>query len=168
MHVTIRTPGCTKIWGRRTERLNRIMTVVLCAFAMCCACAHQDPRAAVPGTAGRSQAAPASSSLPASQTGPGPREIAAADLADHLGDSVETAVPVPVDAPNEGVDFQNRWIYDHFGRFRKQKFGMGHAPGSSGHERHYDVITFELPDGSLHTAYFDMTEFWQHAPPPPH
>ena len=91
-----------------------------------------------------------------------PREVSASELVDHLGDSIETAVTVPVDVINEGVDFQNRWIFDHFGRFRRQKFAMGHAPGSSGRERHYDIITFELPDGSSHTVYFDMTEFWEH------
>jgi hypothetical protein len=94
---------------------------------------------------------------------PAGRVVSAAELVDHTGDSIETAVGVPVDVPNEGVDFQNNWIYDHFGRFRRKSFGMGHAPGSSGHERHYDVITFELPDNSVHTVYFDMTEFWEHA-----
>ena len=85
----------------------------------------------------------------------------AADLVDHLGDTYLTAVPVPPDAPNEGVDFQNRWMFEHFGRFRRQKFAMGHAPGSPGHERHFDIITIELPDHSFHTVYFDMTDFWE-------
>jgi hypothetical protein len=93
------------------------------------------------------------------------REVSAADLADHIGDSIETAVLVPIDVPNEGVDFQNRWIFDHFGRFRRKAFAMGHAPGASGHERHYDIITVELPDGSVHEVFFDMTEFWTNVKP---
>ncbi|MCU1350425.1 MAG: hypothetical protein JWO56_3455, partial [Acidobacteria bacterium] len=90
-----------------------------------------------------------------------PAAKSAADLVDHLGDSTGTAVPVPSNVPFEGVDWQKKWIYDHFGRFRQQKFAMGHAPGSAGHERRYDIITFEVPDGSVHTVYFDMTEFWE-------
>ncbi|MEO8034936.1 MAG: hypothetical protein ABI837_10945 [Acidobacteriota bacterium] len=115
---------------------------------------------AAEGTAGK---AASKSATPALSS---PHEVLAADLVDHLGDSIETAVTLPVDVPNEGVDFQNRWIYDHFGRFRRKSFAMGHAPGAPGHERHYDVISFELPDGSVHTVYFDMTDFWAHAAVP--
>jgi hypothetical protein len=92
-----------------------------------------------------------------------PHEVSASDLVDHTGDSIETAVSVPIDVPNEGVDFQKKWIFDRFGRFREKKFAMGHAPGSSGHERHYDIITVELPDGSTHAVFFDMTDYWDHA-----
>jgi hypothetical protein len=93
------------------------------------------------------------------------REVSAADLADHAGDSIETAVMVPPEVPNEGVDFQNNWIYQRYGRFRRKSFAMGHAPGSSGHERHYDIITVELPDASVHEVFFDMTEFWANVKP---
>ncbi len=113
-------------------------------------------------TAPTSKPAPVPTS-PATAPAPAPpREVPASALVDRLGDSIQTAVTVPIDVLNEGVDFQNNWIYDHFGRFRRQKFAMGHAPGSSGHERHYDIITFELPDGSSHTVYFDMTDYWEH------
>jgi ABC-type uncharacterized transport system YnjBCD ATPase subunit len=88
------------------------------------------------------------------------REVSATDLVDHTGDSPETAVTVPAGAANEGVDFQNEWIFNHFGRFRRSKFAMGHAPDSAGQQRHYDIITVELPDGSFHEVFFDMTEFW--------
>ena len=81
----------------------------------------------------------------------------AADLTDHLGDSPETAVTVPVNAPNEGIDFQNNWIFDRFGRFRRMKGGIAHA-GEEGVVRRYEVVTFELPDHSEHTVYFDITE----------
>jgi len=86
---------------------------------------------------------------------------AAAELTDRFGDSVETAVPVPKDAPNEGVDFENRWIYDRYGRFRRTKGGVGQQNG-----RRYDVITVELPDTSQHTVYFDITENWNAWTPP--
>ncbi|HWS72696.1 MAG TPA: hypothetical protein VN605_11305 [Thermoanaerobaculia bacterium] len=105
-------------------------------------------------------AAPVVAPAPAPQ-----HEVSAADLVDHAGDSPETAVMVPPDSPNEGVDFQNQWIFQHHGRFRRQKFAMAHAPGASGHERHYDIITVELPDGSMHDVYFDMTEFWANVKP---
>lgn len=108
-------------------------------------------------------AAPPATSTPAAAS---PAATSAGDLVDHLGDSIETAVLVPVDVPHEGVDWQRRWIFDRFGRFREKTFAMAHAPGSSGHERHYDVFTFEVPSGEVHTVYFDMTDFWAHQPAP--
>ena len=84
----------------------------------------------------------------------------AVDLTDHLGDSPGTAVQVPADAPNEGVDFDNNWIYDRFGRFRRVKWGLAHDD-----QRRYDVITVELSDASLHTVYFDITEMWKNWKP---
>jgi hypothetical protein len=120
--------------------------------------------ATVPAAVPAPVIAPAPVPAPPAATAP-QREVSAADLADHIGDSIETAVLVPIDVPNEGVDFQNRWIFDHFGRFRRKAFGMGHAPGASGHERHYDIITVELPDGSVHEVFFDMTEFWANVKP---
>ncbi|MCU1230221.1 MAG: hypothetical protein JWO97_3105 [Acidobacteria bacterium] len=86
-----------------------------------------------------------------------PVEVAAkaADLIDHLGDSTATAVPVPKDAPNEGADFQNNWIFDHFGRFRRDKWAIAQAEG-----RHYKVLTIELADHTYRTVYFDITESW--------
>jgi hypothetical protein len=83
-----------------------------------------------------------------------------AELADRLGDSTETAVTVPADAPNDGLDFMKDWIYDRFGRFRRLKWGIAHAA-----DRRYEVITVELPDQSQHTIYFDITENWNHWSP---
>ncbi len=91
--------------------------------------------------------------LAACATKPAPKETPAAALADRSGDSVETAVAVPADAPNEGIDFENNWIYDRYGRFRRHSWGIGHAG-----ERQIKTITVELPDGSLHKVYFDVTE----------
>jgi hypothetical protein len=95
---------------------------------------------------------------PAPSTAPAPTPAAA--LVDHLGDSPETAVEVPADAPNEGVDFENNWIYDRFGRFRRLGGGIARA-GEGPAERRYNVVKFELPDHSEHTVYFDITENWK-------
>jgi len=89
------------------------------------------------------------------------KETPAAALVDRAGDSVETAVPVPVDAPNEGIDFENNWIYDRYGRFRRHGWGVGHAG-----DREIKTIEVELPDGSLHNVYFDVTEIWKAWKPP--
>jgi hypothetical protein len=102
-------------------------------------------------------AAPAPTPAPAPQ----PKETPAAALADRAGDSVETAVAVPADAPNEGIDFENNWIYDRYGRFRRQSWGIGHAG-----DRQIKTITVELPDGSLHKVFFDVTEIWKKTMPP--
>jgi hypothetical protein len=72
-----------------------------------------------------------------------------------------TAVTVPAEAPQEGVPFENNWIFDRFGRFRKIGGGTGQQDG-----RRYDVIKFELPDHSEHAVYFDITENWRLWTPP--
>ncbi len=83
---------------------------------------------------------------------------------------METAVTVPKDAPNDGLDWMNNWTFDRFGRFRIQKRAIGHA-GVGDAERRYRITTIELPDGSTHEVFFDITENWNawqpaSAPPP--
>src|SRR3954454_19996217 len=94
-------------------------------------------------------AAPAAAPIPA--------VVSAATLVDHTGDSPETAVVVPTDAPNEGIDFQNNWIFDRYGRFRRAGGGMGHA-GEAWAFGRYEVVKIELADHSERTVYFDITE----------
>jgi hypothetical protein len=91
----------------------------------------------------------------------------AADLVDHSGDSPDTAIAVPRDAPNEGIDWMNNWIYDRYGRFRVQKRVIAHA-GEGPAERRYRVLTVELPDGSTHQVFFDITENWKNWTPTSH
>ena len=80
----------------------------------------------------------------------------AADLVDHEGDSTDTAVVVPAEAPEEGVKFENDWIYDRVGRFRRLSHGTGVL-----HDRRYDVIEVETPSGDKHKFYFDITDNWK-------
>src|SRR5712672_2195251 len=83
--------------------------------------------------------------------------VSAAALVDHTGDSPETAVTVPTDAPNEGIDFQNNWIFDRYGRFRRAGGGIAHA-GEGSATRRYEVVKIELADHSLLTVYIAITE----------
>ena len=95
---------------------------------------------------------------PPAAAAPAPAPVVSAEaLADHAGDSPETAVTVPADAPNEGIDFQNNWIYDRFGRFRRAGGGIAHA-GEGSALRRYEVVKIELADHSERTVYFDITE----------
>lgn len=93
-------------------------------------------------------------SQPASN--PAPREVPASSLVDRSGDSLETAIEVPADAPLGGIRFENDWIFDHYGRFRRAGGGTGTASG-----RRYDVVKIELPGGDQKTVYFDITENWK-------
>ena len=88
---------------------------------------------------------------------PKPAVVAFATLVDHTGDSPETAVVVPTNAPNEGIDFQNNWIFDRYGRFRRAGGGIAHA-GEGSALRRYEVVKVELADHSERTIYFDITE----------
>jgi hypothetical protein len=92
---------------------------------------------------------------------PAPVATPASALVDHAGDSIETAVEVPADAPDEGIRFQNNWMYDHFGTFRRLGGGTGNAAG-----RRYDVIDIELKNGEKHKVFFDITENWNRWTPP--
>jgi len=67
-----------------------------------------------------------------------------------------TAISVPADAPDGGADFENHWIFDRYGRFRRNGGGTGTLDG-----RRYNVVKIELPDGEKKTVYFDITENWQ-------
>jgi outer membrane protein TolC len=100
---------------------------------------------------------------PAPQPGPVPMPTpppaSAEALADHQGDSTATAVHVPANAPNDGIDFQNNWIYDRFGRFRRRSWAIAHE-GEASTRRMYEVVKIELADHSERTVYFDITENW--------
>ena len=79
----------------------------------------------------------------------------ATELRDHEGDSPETAVAVPADAPNDGVRFENEWIFGRVGRFRRLSQGTGVLTG-----RRYDIIEVETPLGGKYKFFFDITENW--------
>ena len=75
-------------------------------------------------------------------------EISASSLVDRSGDSMETAVTIPADAPNGGVDFENDWLLARFGKFRRYFGGTGVANG-----RRYDVVQVNsLPDWLVFAA----------------
>ncbi|MBV8518746.1 MAG: hypothetical protein JO197_15225 [Acidobacteria bacterium] len=80
---------------------------------------------------------------------------------DHEGDSPQSAVAVPKDAPDGGVRFENEWIYGRFGRFRRHGGGTGVLEN-----RRYDIVDVELADGTRHKVYFDITENWNAWQPP--
>ena len=71
------------------------------------------------------------------------------------GEAVDTAVLVPAQSEEQGVAWENDWIWRRYGRFRKKGVGLATLAG-----RRLDVVTVELPDGSERTIYFDITEFF--------
>jgi hypothetical protein len=121
-----------------------ILATIATAAAACATTPAPAPASAPVSTAAAPAAAP-------------PAAVPAAALADHDGDSPETAVTVPANAPNEGIDFQNNWIYDRYGRFRRAGGGIAHA-GEGSAARRYEVVKIELADHSERTVFFDITE----------
>jgi hypothetical protein len=109
------------------------------------------------------QVAPAAAptAVPAPAPAPAVKEKSAAALEDHAGDSTETAIAVPADAPHEGYDFMNNWIFDRVGRFRRVGGGTGSANG-----RRYNVVEVETPKGDHYKFFFDITENWNNWKPP--
>ena len=94
-------------------------------------------------------------------TPPAPPPVSATALEDHAGDSTETAIEVPQMAENGGVSFENEWIFDRYGRFRRRGGGTGVLNG-----RRYNVVKIELANGDERTVYFDITENWKTWKPP--
>jgi hypothetical protein len=70
------------------------------------------------------------------------------------GSSVEAAVIVPPSSERAGVDWENEWIYAHYGRFRKKTVALASREG-----RRYDVLTVEVADHTERVIYFDITAF---------
>lgn len=116
--------------------------------------------AAVVGGCATRAAAPAGKT--AGATPPPQPATSAAALVDHAGDSIETAVAVPADAPNEGFNFMNDWIFDRIGKFRRRGGGTGMAG-----QRRYNVVEVETPKGDHYKFFFDITENWNRWTPPP-
>lgn len=92
---------------------------------------------------------------------PEPKVVSAAELQDLAGQSLDTAVEVPADAPNDGFDWENEWIYNRYGRFRRTGGGMGNQGG-----RKYDQVNIELADHTMRQVFFDITENWKNWKPP--
>ena len=92
---------------------------------------------------------------------PTPPPISASTLEDQAGDSPETAIEVPQTAEDGGVPFENEWIFNRYGRFRRQGGGTGVLNG-----RRYNVVKIELAKGDEKTVYFDITENWKTWTPP--
>ncbi len=84
-----------------------------------------------------------------------PAPVSATAIEDHAGESTDSAISLPADAPDGGVQFENDWIYDRYGRFRRRGGGTGVLNG-----RRYNVVKVELPDGSQKSVYFDITDNW--------
>jgi hypothetical protein len=71
------------------------------------------------------------------------------------GESLEAAVLVPADNEEDGIAWENNWIYEHHGRFRRRSGGLASLNG-----RRYDVLTVELSDRTERVLYFDVTDFY--------
>ena len=126
---------------QRTSRPHRFLATLGMTMALACKTATPPPAA------------------PAAQ--PQPKETPASAMADVAGESTDTAVEVPADAPNGGVDFENNWMFDRFGRFRRRGGGTGTL-----NNRRYNVVDIELPNGDTKKIYFDITENWKRWSPP--
>jgi hypothetical protein len=78
------------------------------------------------------------------------------------GESLEAAVLVPAGNEEDGIAFENEWIYSRYGRFRRRSGGLASLAG-----RRYDVVKVELSDHTERTLYFDITDFFGREKPKP-
>ena len=96
------------------------------------------------------RSAPSPAAPPRQATPPVP---AAAPIAE--GESLEAAVLVAADNEEDGVAWENDWIWRHYGRFRRRSGGLASLAG-----RRSDVIPVELSAHTKRTPYFDITDFY--------
>ena len=71
------------------------------------------------------------------------------------GSSAQAAVLVEATTERAGIEWENEWIYRHYGRFRKKTVALAGEEG-----RRLDVITVELADHSEKVLYFDISNFF--------
>lgn len=71
------------------------------------------------------------------------------------GASVESAVLVNAETERAGVDWEDDWIWRHYGRFRKKTVALASRNG-----RRYDRVTIETADHTEHVLFFDITGFF--------
>ena len=100
--------------------------------------------------AARAKTAPSSNDLP-------PRLPAATPTPALLeeGTALDSAVLVEASDERSGVDWENDWIWRHYGRFRKKQVHLLDAG-----DRKIDAIDVELADHTEKTLYFDITGFF--------
>jgi hypothetical protein len=96
-------------------------------------------------------AAPPASPTPGEQT---LRPVASSPAVVE-GESLEAAVVVTANNEEDGIAYENDWIYRHYGRFRRRSGGLASLA-----DRRYDVINVELSDHTEKTLYFDITDFF--------
>jgi hypothetical protein len=71
------------------------------------------------------------------------------------GASIDSAVLVNAETERTGVDWEDDWIWRHYGRFRKKTVALASRNG-----RRYDRITIEAADHTEHVLFFDITGFF--------
>jgi len=99
-------------------------------------------------------AACASKTAPPAST-PAPQSSSAIIVPVEEGATVEAAVLVEAATETAGVEWENDWIWHHYGRFRKKKVQLASREG-----RRFDVVTVELSDHTEKTLHFDITGFF--------
>lgn len=71
------------------------------------------------------------------------------------GSSIEKAVVILGADEMSGVDAEYKWLRDQYPGWAGTGQSLQKVNG-----RDYDVINFIMPDGSKHTIYFDITDFF--------
>jgi hypothetical protein len=109
----------------------------------------------VPGLLAAAAACRSAARPPAAPAQPPPAIASSSPGPVAEGESLEAAVLVPADNEEDGIAWENNWIYDHHGRFRRRSGGLASLNG-----RRYDVLTVELSDHTERVLYFDITDFY--------
>ena len=86
---------------------------------------------------------------------PSPAAKAGVHFGGGDGSSVQKAVSVLGATEMTGVAAEYRWLDDRYPGYKMHDQSLLNQG-----QRAYDVMNFTMPDGSEHTVYFDITDFF--------
>ena len=94
-------------------------------------------------------------SAEATDPAPSPKPAAVISYAGGDGTSIEKAVVILGADEMSGVKAEYTWLSGHYPGWNGTNQSLLNKDGKV-----YDVMDFTLPDGSKHTAYFDITDYF--------
>jgi len=86
---------------------------------------------------------------------PAPPAASSAPKGEGTGTSIDDAILILEPNEDAGIRAQRKWLADHFPGYRKL-----HSALDFKGEKHFDIVTIRLADGTEKTLFFDVTSFY--------
>ncbi len=77
----------------------------------------------------------------------------------HSGSNYEKAIVIHADRTIDGIQQEYEWIEHHYGP-RGVAWEVQQQTLTRHEDRTYDILSIQLPDGTMRDIFFDITEFF--------